>query len=1193
MKYWKKHLSLISFSMLCPLLAQAALITSEDFYYPHGTVLSGGLANGGAGWSGGWDAVGDDGLSVIGAQMDQSSSGASSRLLGSSLSLGGIDVYYFAFLLRTDVAGDCAFQLQQSATGEVHWEFARNSDGSFSVESGDVIATSDVGLLEGGREYLVVSKFESSGGIVSVKLFDTSNPGAYTTEPSTWDLVADGGSPANVDELKLDVSKGRVAVDCIRIATTYAEAVPALTPQNTFVYKVDQPVTADAKEWIYTVDDAGDYQIGMAWVEAQSGGDVALEVFKNGSERIKGLYASVGEVTRFEMRLEDLLAGDEITVKLAPNDSTYRVGYQIALGTPTFEGLSVFDVGDYGAVGDGVTDDMAAIRAAVTDARHAGGGVIRFDGSKIYRPTGQTNSTVECLFDFYGASNIKIEGNGATILLHPPDSFAELTYCENIQIDGLKVDYDPLPYYQGTITDINVNNLTIDIDVPERYPEPAVGVIADQDQTKLGPFFGRSFIPDAVDSRSGRGENIYVESTALINGDPRKVRIQVPTLVGNSPMKPRVQDAFDNNATEFVVPDLLYGHRNGQTKIYNSSRVTFSNLHFVCMSYFWLGIQHNVGPITLSNVDLKMDNPETELLASWRDGMHIKNGRWGILIEDGDWDGAAQYDDTFAIYTRRQVVVSSTGNHVTLKPSVYNRESFLWQPGDWASFWTPDQGTLRGMARVVSKRDLTSPNYEITFESLPDGVSADDVVLLEECLNRGTLVRHCTTSDIGTEEASNRLRGTGMRFENNHFEDFTFLLEWGDAFGTPRVRDLVVENCYFSAPDGYLKLVRPVNAIFKDCVFDGLAPELQLGAGRVYFDGNAWINKSGKLLNVTGGSRTWLFGDSTRNGHVRDLSSYVSKDTSSTVMFSSPFDYPTPVPVFYGPADFFNSLDPVADVYLRDGAPSGNFGTEAILQCKYDAGGSFSRQSYLRFDVSELRGRVTSAVLRLKAVAVNGTGGAHTVHFVDDNNWGETTLSWSNRPVLGAALDSNIHGLVGEWVEFDVTDALLSSGADLLSLAVVSDGSGLISYGSRESDDAAPQLRVQTSWDYGAWASQYQLELGPDGDDDLDGVSNLAEYAFGGDPTDVHHAGSKPSYGFTELDDIRYFSYVHPQRSTANSGLRYSVQYTDNLSSENWTTVEMVETSVDALEPGLDLVNNRVPSDGESQLFMRLQVEEE
>ena len=65
-----------------------------------------------------------------------------------------------------------------------------------------------------------------------------------------------------------------------------------------------------------------------------------------------------------EERIENLVPGDEITVKLRPNGSTYRAGYQIAFGTPTFDGLPVFEVATYGAVGDGVTDDMAAIRAA-------------------------------------------------------------------------------------------------------------------------------------------------------------------------------------------------------------------------------------------------------------------------------------------------------------------------------------------------------------------------------------------------------------------------------------------------------------------------------------------------------------------------------------------------------------------------------------------------------------------------------------------------------------------------------------------------------------------------------------------------------------------------------------------------------------------------------------------------------------
>ena len=36
-------------------------------------------------------------------------------------------------------------------------------------------------------------------------------------------------------------------------------------------------------------------------------------------------------------------------------------------------------------------------------------------------------------------------------------------------------------------------------------------------------------------------------------------------------------------------------------------------------------------------------------------------------------------------------MVDSVSNTVAvLKPAVYNRESWLWQPGDWASFWSPD-----------------------------------------------------------------------------------------------------------------------------------------------------------------------------------------------------------------------------------------------------------------------------------------------------------------------------------------------------------------------------------------------------------------------------------------------------------------------------------------------------------------------
>ncbi len=947
------------------------------------------------------------------------------------------------------------------------------------------------------------------------------------------------------------------------------------------VYEVDQPATADTNQWTYTVGEAGDYQIGLAWVETQSGGDVAVEIFKNGLERIKALYAPAGEVTRFEMRIEELYPGDEITVKLTPNGSTYRVGYQIAFGTPTFDGLPVFDVATYGAVGDGVTDDMAAIRAAVADARNAGGGIVRLDGSKTYRSIGLTDLTVERLFDLNGAHDLKIEGNGATILLHPPDSLASLHDCENMQIDGLRIDYDPIPYYQGTITDINVANMTIDIDVPERYPIPEVGAVSNQVQTGLGPFFGRSFTPDYPGARSGRGQNIYVESTAQIGGDPRKIRIQVPDFENGASMLPRVQDAYDNNATEFVVPHLLYGHRNGATYIHSCSRVKLSNLHYVRMAYFWLNIQHNTGPITLSNVDLKMTAPETELLASWRDGMHIKNGRWGILIENGDWDGAAQYDDTFAIYTRRQVVVSVAGNKVTLTPSVYDRESWLWQAGDWASFWSADQETLRGMARVVSVKDLTAPDYEVTFELVAAGVSANDVVLHEESLNRGTLVRHCSTSDIGTETASTRLRGTNMRFENNHFDDFSFRLEFGSTYGTPRARDVVVEDTYLSSPEGSLVLDRPLGVLFRNCVIDGLEAQVRQGADNVYFDGVVWSNMTGNIMDVVSDSHVWIFGNTTRNGSASGLSGHVSKDGSSTVSYAAPAGYPDPVPP--GPSDFSHTLEPVADSYVRDGAASANYGTEEHLRCKYDSGGIFTRQSYLRFDLSDVHGTVESAVLRLKVVSVNGSGDTHTAHGVDDDSWGENTMTWSNRPALGAPLASAAHGGVGDWVEFDVTDAVDTSD-DLFSVALVADGSVLVGYGSRESISNAPQLAVQASWSYGAWSNLYQLSQGPDGDDDLDGVSNIDEYAFGGNPTNELDTGNALEFALTGDNAVL----VHAERTAADSGLLYTVESTENLVSNIWA---QVDPGPAVFSNGWKTVTHSFPTIGIDQQFFRLKVE--
>lgn len=81
------------------------------------------------------------------------------------------------------------------------------------------------------------------------------------------------------------------------------------------------------------------------------------------------------------------------------------------------EGDEVFNVMDFGAVGDGQKDDKDAITAADTAADAAGGGVVWFPAGKTFliRATGGTSQ-------FTVNSRVRWVGNGGTIKLHPSSS---------------------------------------------------------------------------------------------------------------------------------------------------------------------------------------------------------------------------------------------------------------------------------------------------------------------------------------------------------------------------------------------------------------------------------------------------------------------------------------------------------------------------------------------------------------------------------------------------------------------------------------------------------------------------------------------------------------------------------------------------------------------------------------------------
>ena len=148
-----------------------------------------------------------------------------------------------------------------------------------------------------------------------------------------------------------------------------------------------------------------------------------------------------------------------------------------------------------------------------------------------------------------------------------------------------------------------------------------------------------------------------------------------------------------------------------------------------------------------------------------------------------------------------------------------------------------------------------------------------------------------------------------------------------------------------------------------------------------------------------------------------------------------------------------------ADAYFQG---TTNFGSNAELLVK-NANANFTREAYLRFDISSISSGVSSAVIKLHSVAIDKEAGSYQAELVTDNTWNEMTLSNANNPAGSVVLGTWGHG---DDIEIEVTDVIrngLASDAKL-SIKIVStlDNGSVPVYGSREhpTELARPQLIV-------------------------------------------------------------------------------------------------------------------------------------
>ena len=171
--------------------------------------------------------------------------------------------------------------------------------------------------------------------------------------------------------------------------------------------------------------------------------------------------------------------------------------------------------------------------------------------------------------------------------------------------------------------------------------------------------------------------------------------------------------------------------------------------------------------------------------------------------------------------------------------------------------------------------------------------------------------------------------------------------------------------------------------------------------------------------------------------------------TSTGTPTSSPTITATPSPGSGGTSTFL----PQADARVEAANPATNFGTQPTLLVDL----SPQLESYLRFDVNGLIGAVQKATLRLWVL--DPTDNGPPVSSCGNASWGETTITWSNKPLVINPRDDKGAIAAGAWLEYDVSPFVTGNGS--ICFGLVGQSTNGVDFSSKEGANP-PQLVVVT-----------------------------------------------------------------------------------------------------------------------------------
>jgi hypothetical protein len=1093
--------------------------------------------------------------------------------------------FYISFLTKKDANGNYRIDGLTSSGSAAGFAVGITPDGRLKVNAGNtagwgaVTTQSDPGIIENDIDYFIVAQYQYDNAQSSVKVAAFKEGDAVPADDVTfiWDYEATGGSLAtSVNSFRLAFSKGLGRIDEFRLGSTWASVVSL---------DISEPELAIGT-YRFPNFDWEDHPAQFADVASPISYEIQIAEDEQFSSIIDNDTVLLSRYVHDQPFNPGSYYWRTRSITYAGNISEWQDTVSFTIEEPQ-EVITV-------SLPGGQEDCTASIQASVAQAE-ASASV--GNSVKLLFPAGDYyfgESLVGEVISLSGVKNIEIEGSGAIFHLSKRNQgLIEATACENISVSGINVTYAKgILRVQGHILSVDESNRTAIVSIEEGSPGFEASSAPDHDIFIL-------LDPD-IDGRIKDQSSNFYRKDSYVNHQDGTYTIQVNA--GGDFSDWEVGDRFVYHFRSGSAQYVDFGESKNMTVYNVStdgwgamgfvsvkgSNFNILNCKTVMQEGKWMmgnadGVhvrEHIVGPwiegteiqatgddglafyarsIAMTAVNPGGD-PKSVICVS--EYFNLDQGDEVAFFQPGEgriilettvtkvMDLGGSYKATFADTIPGGIILGSPLTDVT---QIWNRSKSCGEFMIRNCKFTNNRRyanvfrSKRGVVENNEYRGASSRAIHFRNETLyPNGLYASEIIV------RNNSIEDCSFDGPGTQAAiaftfegrNSAVQSIGPRnilIEGQVIKDCPspeILLRGAENVVIRNnlviLADDVPDDVEFSATRtrdiDYSTQVNPEKNVFVP------GPEIHIISAAAGSNGS--IAPGGAVTLFSGDSETFTFSpnagyeveDVLVNGISKGaLDVYTLNNVASDQSISVTF---TKIPG----AD---NITPEADAYVHAGQyENTNYGSSESLVIKTSDTPDYKRQSYLRFDISSIENPITSAKLQLRLAAINGNSTPHNAMFVADDSWGETSITWVNKPSEGAVLSTRTTPAVGSWIEFDITAQAETerSGDGKISIMLSDAGNSEVmsTYYSREAIESSPSLIIMapdpvyytitaSAGDGGSISPSGEMSV-------LEGGSQA--YTFSADPGyEVENVlangvsqGSLDSYEFT---DVKVNSTIH------------------------------------------------------------------